>query len=106
MTFESELKKGNLTSSVCPSCKIIVWPPSDFCSKCLKETVWEKAPTEGVVLEFSKLGKEYFCIAEMETSFRIIGKITQGVPRIGQRIKLEKCGIKDGSYFFEMCLLG
>lgn len=102
MNFESELKKGNLTVSRCSSCKITVWPPSGFCNKCLKETVWEKGPTEGVVLEFSKKDDEYFCVVEMEKSFRILGKIKCGIPRIGQRIRLQKCGIKDGSYFFEM----
>lgn len=105
MNFESELKKGSLVVSRCSSCKITVWPPSEFCSKCLKETVWEKGPATGVVLEFSKKGEEYFCMVEMEGSFRILGKIRHGVPRIGQRIRIQRCGIKDGSYFFEMQIL-
>lgn len=87
----------------CDSCKIIVWPPSNFCSNCLGDITWKKAPRIGRILEFSKQDKVYFCLVEMKDSFCIIGKVTLGIPKVGQSIKLEKYRQNDS--YFEMTLL-
>lgn len=102
--FETELKKGNFVVSKCNYCDEIVWPPSNFCSKCLGDVTWEKAPITGKILEFSKSNNEYFCVVEMGESFRIIGRVKSGTPKIDQLATLQECGIRNNSYFFEMKL--
>lgn len=105
MRFNSDLKKGKFTVSACHKCQIIIWPPSDFCSMCLGDTVWEAAPLEGVILEFSSKDGQYFCVAEMAGLFRIIGRITSGTAQIGKKVRIEACGIRDGLNFFDMHVL-
>lgn len=106
MTFESDLKEGNFTVPRCPGCRVIVWPPSDFCSRCLQGTVWEKAPSEGVVLEYSGQGGQHFCMAEMGGgSFRIVCRVVSGTPGVGKRVRVEKCGIRGGLHFFDVRVL-
>ena len=104
MTFESELKKGNFVVSKCQSCGI-VWPPSDFCNRCLGVTVLEKTSTTGVILGFSRQDGKYFCLAEIDGSFGIVGRIMSGIPQMGRQVKIQRCGMRDGSPFFEMSIL-
>jgi hypothetical protein len=56
---------------------------------------------QGKIIEFSKQTDDYFCIVEMESSFRIIVKMTTE-PQIDQCVKISKCGISEGNYFFEV----
>ena len=105
MRFKSDLQKGKFTISACRNCQEIVWPPSDFCSTCLEKTEWEEAPREGVILEFSSKNGQYFCVAEMGDSFCIIGRITSGTAKIGSKVRIEACGVRDGSSFFDMHVL-
>jgi len=105
MNFESELKKGNFIIAECLHCTKIVWPPSESCNKCFKEVSWRKSSGEGKIIEFSKQDNNYFCLVEIENSIKIIGKISSGKPYIGKNIKIEKCGIKEGNYYFEISLL-
>jgi len=105
MNFESELKKGKLFIPECNQCNKIIWPPSEFCNQCLKEVSWRTSSYEGKVVEFSKQNNIYFCMVEIENSIKIIGKISSGIPNVGQHVKIEKCGIRDGSYYFELLLL-
>ena len=104
MNFESELKKGRFLIPECKYCDKIVWPPSEFCNQCFKEVSWRNSSYEGKIIEFSKQNNDYFCLVEIEKSIKIIGKISSGIPKIGQKVKIERCGIKDESYFFEMSL--
>ena len=105
MNFESELKKGNFTIAECTRCKKIVWPPSEFCNQCFKEVSWRKGSYEGTIIELSKQNENYFCLVEIENTIKIIGKVSSGIPNIGQHVKIERCGIKDENYYFEMSLL-
>ena len=105
MNFESELKKGKLIIPECNRCNKIVWPPSEFCNQCFKEVSWRTSSYEGKIIEFSKQNKTYFSLVEIENIIKIIGKISFGIPNVGQRVKIEKCGIKDGNYYFEVSLL-
>lgn len=102
MNFESELKKGNFLISECKYCRIIVWPPSEFCNQCLNENTWRKCFHFGTIIEFSKKEDTYFCIAEFEKSIRIVGKIVSGTPIEKGNVELVECGISDGNYFFKM----
>ena len=105
MRFRSELCRGNLVVPVCDSCKKTVWPPSDFCSYCLADTVWEAAPRDGIILEFSRQGGRYFCVAELGRTLRLVCSVASGTPENGRRVRLERCGIRDGSGFFEVRVL-
>jgi hypothetical protein len=105
MSFESELKKGNFVIAECKYCQKIVWPPSEFCNQCFGEVLWRKGSSEGKIIEFSKQNKDYFCLVEIENAIKIIGRISSGIPNIGQLVKIEKCGIKDENYYFEMSLI-
>ncbi len=102
MMFESELKKGNLIISKCSHCMMVVWPPADFCNRCMRETVWEDAPLDGIILESSRKDGNYFCIAEIDNSFRIMGSVTSGTPNTGKKVRVKKCGIRNGAWYFEL----
>jgi len=56
---------------------------------------------EGKIIEFSRQNEEYFCLVEFENSIRIMAKILQ-IPKIGQIVKISKCGILNGGYFFHV----
>jgi len=105
MSFEYELKKGNFTISECKYCQKTVWPPSEFCNQCFREVSWRKGSIEGKIIEFSKQNTEYFCIVEIEEGIKIIGKTSTGIPNIGQYAKIEKCGMRDENYYFEISLM-
>ncbi len=101
MSFESELKNGNFCIPECIECKEIVWPPTDFCSKCFGKISLKRGDFEGKILEFSKKEDEFFCVVEFYEKIRIMAKMLQ-TPKIGDSVKISKCGISDGSYFFEV----
>lgn len=105
MSFDSELKKGNFVVAECIDCQKIVWPPSEFCNKCFKEVTWRKGSHEGRIIEFSRQNSSYFCLVEIEKSIRIIGKLSKGNPIVGQQVRIEKCGMDDESYNFELSLI-
>jgi len=105
MNFEFELKKGKMIIPECNHCNIIVWPPSNFCNQCLNEVTWKPSLYEGKIIEFSMQNDNYFALVEIEDSIRVLGKISSGIPTVGQHVKIEKCGVKEGSYYFEMSLL-
>ena len=104
MNFETELEKGNFVVSECKQCQKIVWPPSEFCNQCFGDVSWRKGSHKGKIIEFSKQNNDYFCLVEIEDTIKIMGKITFGIPDVGQNIKIERCGIKDGNYYFEISL--
>ena len=90
----------------CTECKKIVWPPSEYCNRCFGIVKIRKGTSIGKIIEFSRQKEEdYFCLAEFENSVKIIGKILSGMPKNNQDVKIERCGIKDGSYFFEFSLI-
>jgi uncharacterized OB-fold protein len=102
LNFESELKKGNFIISECSKCKKIVWPPSEFCNLCLGNNSWRKSSGIGKIIEFSKRGNAYFCVAEIEETIRIMCDLVSEAPKIGDQIKIIKCGISNGNYFFKI----
>ncbi len=99
MNFESELSKGKFFIPECTICKKIVWPPAEFCSHCFGLVSLKKGEFEGKIVEFSRQDEEYFCLVEFENNIRIMAKISQ-IPKIDQRVKILKCGITNGNYFF------
>ena len=105
MNFEAELEKGNFVVSECHKCKKIVWPPSEFCNVCLKEVSWRKSSGEGKILEFSRQNENFFCVAEIENSIRLIGKIVSGLPEVGKKVKIESCSVEGQDYVLNMKII-
>ena len=106
MKFESELKKGIFLVGRCPKCNKITWPPSNYCSICFESLDWSKVSLKGKLIEFTKTNDENFCIAEFD-GVRIMGTLitNSADPAIGSKVRLEKCGIKNGNYSFIMKLI-
>ena len=101
MSFEESLSRGEFLIPKCRQCKKIVWPPSDYCDHCFGRIELKKQDFEARIVEFSKKDNDYFCLVEIENSFKIIAKASK-IPTIGKREFLSKCGITDGDYFFEI----
>lgn len=99
MSFETELEKGIFSIPQCEKCNKIVWPPSEFCDECFGNIILKKGDFEGKIVEFSKQNEDYFCLVEIENSFKIMAKKTT-IPQVGQSVKISKCGISEGNYFF------
>ena len=102
MKFDTELTKGNFFLSECPNCQKIVWPPSEYCDQCLQEVNWRKSSGMGIILEFSKKNEQIFCVAEIENSIRLIGKIVSGLPEVGKKVIIESCSVEGQDYVLNM----
>ncbi len=101
MNFEYELSKGRFSIPQCTVCKKIVWPPSEFCNYCFGKVSLKNNNFQGKIIEFSKQNDDYFCVVEFEETIRILAKI-KSIPKIGQIVKISKCGINNGNYFFHV----
>ncbi len=99
MSFESELLQGKFCIPECTVCKKIVWPPAEFCNHCFGQVSLKKGNFEGKIIEFSRQNEGYFCLVEFENTIRVMAKILQ-IPETGQIVKISKCGISNGNYFF------
>lgn len=101
MNFELKLNEGVFCIPECMECKKIVWPPSEFCNHCFGRTFLKEGIFVGKIIEFSRQNDEYFCLVEFEKAIRIMAK-TPKIPEIGQSVKISRCGIRDGNYFFQV----
>lgn len=101
MNFESELEQGNFCIPECTVCKKITWPPSEFCNHCFGKVSLKRGDFEGKILEFSRQEEDYFCLVEFANTIRIMARISQ-TPKVGQVVRISKCGISNGSYFFNV----
>ena len=99
MNFETELSQGKFMIPECGVCKKIVWPPTEFCNDCFGPVFLKNGNFEGEILEFSKQNNDYFCLVEFEKNIKIMAKMSE-TPKIGQMVKILKCGISNGSHFF------
>ena len=99
MSFELELSKGEFTIPKCSTCKKIIWPPMEFCNYCFGTVYLKRGDFEGKIITFSRHNEEYFCVVEFEKTVRIIAKISK-VPKNGQTVRISKCGISKGDYYF------
>lgn len=99
MSFETKLNKGIFCIPECTECKNIVWPPAEFCNHCFGIVSIKKGDFKGKIIEFSSKNEQYFCVVEFEKTFKIIATISQ-MPHVGQSVKISKCGIFEGNYFF------
>ncbi len=106
MKFESELKKGVFVVGKWPKCNKVTWQPSDNCNICFGELDLKEASYDGKLIEITKKNDENFCIAEIDEGIRIMCTLilNSTKPEIGSKVKLEKCGIKNGNYSFVMRL--
>lgn len=101
MNFESELSKGILYIPECDICKKIVWPASEFCDECFGNVLLKNKDPEGKIIEFSKQNNDYFCLVEFNKNMRIIAKSSK-IPELGKSVKISKCGINNGNYYFNI----
>jgi len=99
MSFETELSCGNFTIPECSVCKKIVWPPTEFCNDCFGPVFLKNGDFVGKIIEFSKDKNDYFCVIEFEKTIKIMAKMSEP-PKIGQLVKISKCGILNEEYFF------
>jgi hypothetical protein len=60
-----------------------------------------KEKFEGKIIEFSRQNGEYFCMVEFGDSIRIMAKM-MALPKKDQIVKISKCGISEGNYFFQV----
>jgi len=105
--FEVELKKGKFVIPECLTCMEVVWPPSDYCSLCFGKVNWRKSDGVGKILEYSKKGEIFFCLAEFEKKIRIMGtlQVDSNQLEIGKKVKLDTCEVHGGNYNFTMTLV-
>ena len=101
MNFESELAQSNFYIPECTQCMKVVWPPSEFCNHCFGSVSLKKKVVEGNIIEFSRQSDSYFCLVEFEKKIRVMAKISK-MPKIGQKVKILKCGLVNGNYFFHI----
>ncbi|MCV0409945.1 zinc ribbon domain-containing protein [Nitrosopumilus sp.] len=101
MNFESELHNGNFYIPECTKCLKVVWPPSEFCNHCFGEISLKKKAHKGKIIEFSRQDDMYFCLVEFDEEIKVMAKIPD-TPEIGQTVKISKCGISNGNYFFQV----
>jgi uncharacterized OB-fold protein len=101
MNFEPRLSRGEFCIPECEKCKKTVWPPAEFCSHCFGTVSLKQGDFEGKIIEFSRQDEQYFCMVEFFNGIRIMANISK-TPKIGKRVKISKCGIRDGSYFFQV----
>lgn len=101
MNFESELSSGRFCIPSCMQCKKVVWPPTEFCSRCFGTITLKHGDFAGKIVEFSEYHDHYFCVVEFEGSVQVMAKISN-MPVVGQSVKIVQCGISDGNYFFNV----
>ena len=101
MIFENKLKEGVFYIPKCNDCKKIVWPASEFCNHCFGSVSLDERDFKAKIIEFSGKNNQYFCLVEIEKTFRIIATISK-IPEIGQSVVISKCGISQGNYYFEI----
>ena len=70
-----------------------------FCNHCFGPVSLKKGDFEGKIIEFSRQNEEYFCLVEFEGAIKVMAKISK-IPKIEQIVKILKCGISNGDYFF------
>ena len=102
MSFDERLGSKEFTVPTCTRCKKTVWPPSEYCSRCFGKTEPRRGSPKARIIEFSKKNKGYyFCLVEVEESFRIIARSKQ-IPTVGKTVSITECKMDDGNHFFEI----
>jgi uncharacterized OB-fold protein len=52
--FYEALKEGRLTTTSCPACEKVVWPPRQTCPACWSDKVeWVDLPTTGSIISYT-----------------------------------------------------
>jgi len=104
--FESALAEGVFRVPECTVCSCVVWPPSEFCSRCLgavslrPQNSREDAPSGHIVELSSDNTGAYFCLAELEHgNIRLIASLrSDHPPSPGDGVILASCGIDADRY--------
>lgn len=109
LEFESALARGRFMTPECTRCSGTVWPPSEFCSRCMGP-VRLRGDLAGVlrgrIMDFSARDADsFFCLVEFENSVRLLASlVSDTAPEPGDAVLLKSCGINayDASYIFEV----
>ncbi len=98
--FEDELKNNNFVCSYCVKCQHFVWPPSEFCNKCLGDVTWRQVSKNAKLVEVSSKDDKYFCIAEFEGNIRVFGSLSENSHlNHDQNLTLENCSYDESPKF-------
>ena len=109
LEFESALACGRFMIPECTGCLKTVWPPSEFCNRCLSSVTLQRdlvGTVKGRILDFSaRVAGSFFCLVEFENAVRLVANLSSDVtPEPGDLILLKSCSINtyDDSYVFEV----
>ncbi len=114
--FFDRLREGRLSTTQCPSDRLLHWPPRTVCPKCHSDTLaWVDLPESGRIYAFSAvlggapLGMEEdvpFAVGLVDLDgvpLRLFGRI-EGRPwnalTIGERVRVEPYDVGDGRVFY------
>ena len=123
-SFESALRQGAFEIPVCDACHSAVWPPSDFCSRCLG-TVSLRGADPGLQMRGRIVGvsedtgragsargadgmMRFFCLVEFDQKIRVVAGLSSVArPGVGSRVVLRSCGLSPngGGYIFDVDVL-
>lgn len=123
-SFEAALRQGAFEIPVCDACHSAVWPPSDFCSRCLG-TVSLRGTDPGLQMRGRIVGvsedtgraggargadgmMRFFCLVELDQKIRVVAGLSSVTrPDAGSRVVLRSCGLSPngGGYMFEVGVL-
>jgi len=112
--FFKNLREGRLTTTKCPKCGRLLWPPRIVCPNCLSnELEWVDMGTEGELYAFTemRLGAPLgfvqdapFCIGIVKIGGLLISARIDGAKyeelQIGDKVRLKVIELEDGRVFF------
>lgn len=97
------MKKGEFMVPTCTKCSKKAWPPSDACPSCFAKTVPRKTARKGTLVEFSRShvrGYEgIFGIVKMD-GFTLVGSFDDADLKKGIKVRMDRCGINNGTPFY------
>lgn len=85
----------------CKVCQQEVWPPSDCCRLCLGDTTlrpWNH--DTGRIIEFASQNDTIFGICRFGT-VGLLGEIKASRCHVGMTVRLARCGMQEGTPFYE-----
>ena len=85
----------------CELCQQDVWPPSDFCRRCLGYTTLHPWNYDtGKIVEFASQNGTIFAVCRFG-AVGLLGEIKSSRCHVGMAVRLARCGVRDGAPFYE-----
>lgn len=85
----------------CQACQRVVWPPSGCCRRCLGDIIlipWRF--DAGVVVEFASRDDIIFGVCRFG-AVGLVGEIKSHRCHANMAVRLARCGMRDGTPFYE-----